>query len=55
MEDVKQSLAVKQLVVGSYATGDLPANAADGTVAYDSTTNKLQIRANGSWEAITSA
>ena len=53
-EDVVQSLAVKQLVIGSYAGASLPGNAADGTIVINTTTNKLNIRVNGGWEAVTS-
>ena len=54
-EEVMQSLNVKQLTVGSYPTASLPGNAADGTIAYDTTNHKLVIRAGGTWEEISSA
>lgn len=54
-EEVMQSLSVKQLTLGSYPAASLPANAADGTIAYDNTNNKLVVMANGSWETVTSA
>lgn len=55
MVESKDSLVVKNLIVGSYTTATLPANAAVGTICFDTTLDKLAIMCSGGWEAITSA
>jgi hypothetical protein len=48
------SSGTKMLVVTTTERDNL-SSPADGTVVYNSTTNKLNIRANGAWEEITSS
>ena len=51
--DVIQTAEIKQLTLGKYTTVNLP-DCADGTIMYDTTTNKLVIRASGVWKQVTS-
>lgn len=47
-------IAPRSIIIPSYANADLPGNAPDGSLAIDTTNNKLMVRVNGGWETVTS-